>query len=74
MSNETSQPASAEFAAIEQLPLAERAGAYKRRLEQLSRALDDADEPLDIEELEVAGVELEVAGDEPGTAGADNHA
>lgn len=67
MSDETSQPASAEFAAIEQLPLAERAGAYKRRLEQLSRALDDADEPLDIEELEVAG-------DKPGTAGADNHA
>lgn len=67
MSGETSQPASTEFAAIEQLPLAERAGAYKRRLEQLSRALDDADEPLDIDELEVAG-------DEPGTADTDNHA
>lgn len=34
---------------IERLPLAERADAYGRRLEQLRRALDDPDEPLDFD-------------------------
>ena len=36
--------------AVEQLPLAERAEAYGQRLEQLRRALDDPDEPLDFPE------------------------
>ena len=34
---------------IERLPLDRRAEAYGRRLEQLTRALDDPDEPLDFD-------------------------
>ncbi|WP_311478941.1 hypothetical protein [uncultured Gulosibacter sp.] len=54
MSGETSANAGHDFTAIEQLPLPERAAAYRQQLEQLSRALDDVDEPLDFDELELA--------------------
>lgn len=70
MSEEATVNSGADFTAIERLPLAERAGAYKRRLEQLSRALDDADEPLDFDGLSID--ETSSYSTESNDAGRDN--